>query len=84
MAFVFMTILVSLLIILGVRRSIKEFRPRIVLKQKKERRSLVKSIQNPEYTSEESLQVIKLRDKDSGAEYVSQFHKEVRDFCKPK
>ena len=51
----------------GVRRSIKDFRPRIVLKPKKQRRLLVKSLPNAEYTSGENLQVIKLRDKDSGA-----------------
>ena len=74
----------GVILVSGVRRSIKDFRPSIVLKPKKQRRSLVKSLPNAEYTSEENLKVIKLRDKDSGADYVAEYHKEVREHCKPK
>ena len=56
----------------------KDFRPRVVLKTPKVRRSLVKSLPNTEYTSPESLKVIRERDKDSEADYVSEFKEDVR------
>ena len=50
----------------------------MVLKTPKVRRSLVKSLPNTEYKSPESLKVIRERDKDSEADYVSEFKEDVR------
>lgn len=61
----------------GVKRGIKEFRPKIALHTPKVRRYTVKSLPTKEYTSKECLEIIKEKDKDSDAPYVSEFREEV-------
>ena len=60
----------------GVRRSIKEFRPKLEF-QKGKTRSLVKSLPSAMYTSPECLKMIKSRDKDADADYVKEYMNDV-------
>ena len=62
----------------GLRRSIKYFWPRVMLKKPTVGRSLVKSLANSENTSPKTLRVIREKDKDAEADYVSEFKEDVR------
>ena len=72
----------ALIYFTGVRRSIKDFRPRLDFRKPKTR-SLVKSLPNAMYTSPECLKVIKNRDKDANAHYVQEYITEVSDMLGP-
>ena len=66
----------------GLRRSKKDFRPRLDFKKPKTR-SLVKSLPNAMCTSPECLKVIKNRDKDANADYVQEYMSEISEKLGP-
>ena len=60
----------------GVRRSIKDFQPKLEL-QKGKTRSLIKLLPSAMNTSPECLKIIKSRDKDADGDYVKQYMNNV-------